>query len=88
MKILKTKMVIENQCRLLISDKISPPGLNSVEESAVVESESGDMKKEWVLVTGGVGYVGSHCVVKILEAGHNVAVLDNLSNSDIGQSKF
>ena len=44
--------------------------------------------KDWVLVTGGVGYVGSHCVVKILEAGHNVAVMDNLSNADIGQSKY
>jgi len=37
--------------------------------------------KDWVLVTGGLGYVGSHCVVKILEAGHNVAVMDNLSNA-------
>ena len=43
--------------------------------------------KDWVLVTGGVGYVGSHCVVKILEAGHNVAVMDNLANADIGRSK-
>ena len=41
--------------------------------------------KDWVLVTGGVGYVGSHCVVKILEAGHNVAVMDNLSNADKGK---
>ena len=41
--------------------------------------------KAWVLVTGGVGYVGSHCVVKILEAGHNVAVMDNLSNADKGK---
>ena len=41
--------------------------------------------KDWALVTGGVGYVGSHCVVKILEAGHNVAVMDNLSNADKGK---
>lgn len=34
-----------------------------------------------VLVTGGTGYIGSHTVVKLLEAGHNVLVLDNLSNS-------
>ena len=44
--------------------------------------------KDWVLVTGGVGYVGSHCVVKILEAGYNVVVMDNLSNADIGQSTY
>ena len=38
----------------------------------------------WVLVTGGAGYVGSHCAVKLLEAGHRVAVLDNLSNAAAG----
>ena len=41
--------------------------------------------KDWVLVTGGLGYVGSHCVVKILGAGHNVAVMDNLSNAGKGK---
>ncbi|NVK34291.1 MAG: UDP-glucose 4-epimerase GalE [Rhodobacteraceae bacterium] len=34
-----------------------------------------------VLVTGGAGYIGSHCCVTFLEAGHDVVVLDNLSNS-------
>ncbi|MFZ5872208.1 MAG: UDP-glucose 4-epimerase GalE [Actinomycetota bacterium] len=33
------------------------------------------------LVTGGAGYIGSHTVVQLLEAGHEVVVLDNLSNS-------
>jgi UDP-glucose 4-epimerase len=33
-----------------------------------------------VLVTGGVGYIGSHTCVELLEAGHNVFVVDNLSN--------
>ena len=31
-----------------------------------------------VLVTGGAGYIGSHCVKALLGAGHEVAVLDNL----------
>lgn len=35
-----------------------------------------------VLVTGGTGYIGSHTLVVLLEAGHNVVVADNLSNSD------
>ena len=34
-----------------------------------------------ILVTGGAGYIGSHMVVALLEAGHQVAVLDNYTNS-------
>ncbi|EXE14231.1 UDP-glucose 4-epimerase GalE [Acinetobacter sp. 983759] len=34
-----------------------------------------------VLVTGGAGYIGSHTCVELLQAGHEVIVLDNLSNS-------
>jgi UDP-glucose 4-epimerase len=36
-----------------------------------------------VLVTGGTGYIGSHCVVALLEAGHDVVIADNLSNSRV-----
>ena len=34
-----------------------------------------------ILVTGGMGYIGSHTCVELLNAGHQVVVLDNLSNS-------
>jgi UDP-glucose 4-epimerase len=34
-----------------------------------------------VLVTGGLGYIGSHTCVSLLQAGHEVVILDNLSNS-------
>jgi UDP-glucose 4-epimerase len=34
-----------------------------------------------VLVTGGAGYIGSHTCVELLKAGHDVVVVDNLSNS-------
>lgn len=34
-----------------------------------------------ILVTGGTGYIGSHTVVELLAAGHEVVIVDNLSNS-------
>lgn len=39
-----------------------------------------------VFVTGGAGYIGSHCVLSLLEAGYNVVATDNLSNS-VGQKQ-
>jgi UDP-glucose 4-epimerase len=38
--------------------------------------------KTSILVTGGTGFIGSHTCVALLEAGHDVVVLDNLHNSD------
>lgn len=34
-----------------------------------------------ILVTGGAGYIGSHTCIELMAAGHQVAILDNLSNS-------
>ena len=39
------------------------------------------LKKPTILVTGGTGYIGSHTVVQLLEAGNSVVILDNLCNS-------
>jgi len=35
-----------------------------------------------ILVTGGTGYIGSHTVVELQEAGFEVVIIDNLSNSN------
>jgi UDP-glucose 4-epimerase len=34
-----------------------------------------------IMVTGGAGFIGSHTCVELLQAGHDVVVVDNLSNS-------
>ena len=39
--------------------------------------------KEMVLVSGGAGYIGSHTAVELINAGYDVVVADNLSNSDM-----
>jgi UDP-glucose 4-epimerase len=39
------------------------------------------MKK--ILVTGGTGFIGSHTVVELQQSGHDVIIVDNLSNSSI-----
>lgn len=36
-----------------------------------------------ILVTGGTGYIGSHTVVELIEARHEVEIVDNLYNSKI-----
>jgi UDP-glucose 4-epimerase len=40
--------------------------------------------KELILVTGGTGYIGSHTAVELIEAGYDVVIVDNLSNSEAG----
>jgi UDP-glucose 4-epimerase len=41
------------------------------------------MKKEKILVTGGLGFIGSHTVVELQNNGFKVVIIDDLSNSKI-----
>jgi UDP-glucose 4-epimerase len=34
-----------------------------------------------ILVTEGAGYIGSHTVIELLNNGHKIVIIDNLSNS-------
>ena len=36
-----------------------------------------------IIVTGGTGYIGSHTVVELQQAGYEVVIIDNLSNSSV-----
>ncbi|HVX75140.1 MAG TPA: UDP-glucose 4-epimerase GalE [Bradyrhizobium sp.] len=36
-----------------------------------------------IMVTGGAGYIGSHTCVELIDAGHEVVVFDNFSNSNV-----
>ena len=38
--------------------------------------------KQKILVTGGTGFIGSHTTVELIEAGYEVVIVDNLSNSN------
>lgn len=35
-----------------------------------------------ILVTGGAGYIGSHTIIELILSGHEIIIVDNLSNSD------
>ena len=38
--------------------------------------------KQTILVTGGTGFIGSHTTVELQQAGYEVVIIDNLSNSN------
>ena len=40
------------------------------------------MEKKIVLVTGGLGYIGSHTTVELIGEGFDVVIIDNLSNAE------
>lgn len=40
------------------------------------------MKKRNILVTGGLGYIGSHTCVELIKRGYEVSIIDNLVNSE------
>lgn len=43
------------------------------------------MSPNYIFVTGGAGYVGSHSILELLKSGHDVVAVDNFSNSCPGK---
>ena len=43
------------------------------------------MENKTVLVTGGLGYIGSHTAVELISAGYSPLIVDNLANSTLGR---
>ena len=41
------------------------------------------MNSKYILVTGGLGYIGSHTTIALIDKGYKVCIIDNLSNSSI-----
>lgn len=41
------------------------------------------MRPQWktIFVSGGAGYIGSHCIVELLQQGYEVIAVDNFVNS-------
>jgi UDP-glucose 4-epimerase len=40
-----------------------------------------------VLVTGGGGYIGSHCILQLLQHNFKVVAVDNFENASIGETR-
>lgn len=59
---------------------ISTPA-TELSESRIFSAFEATSEDDYVLVVGGLGYIGSHTAWELLKAGHNVVIIDNLSNS-------
>lgn len=64
----------------------SPPQICSDPSTPATELEDpfdnvSQDENQYVLVTGGLGFIGSHTSLELLKAGYNIIIVDNLSNS-------
>ncbi|KAL2832336.1 hypothetical protein BJY01DRAFT_101473 [Aspergillus pseudoustus] len=55
--------------------------LDDIIEHELPASEDSDDNKEYILVIGGLGFIGSHTSLELLKSGYNIVIVDNLSNS-------
>jgi UDP-glucose 4-epimerase len=59
--------------------------LNDTTAAAAIEEVRSHLppcsKDDFILVTGGLGYIGSHTTLELMKAGYNIIIVDNLANS-------
>ncbi|CAF3258005.1 unnamed protein product, partial [Rotaria sp. Silwood2] len=54
---------------------------------AYSQCDVGDQKKQYVLLPGGAGFIGSHCVIELITVGYTPIVVDNECNLSAGEFK-
>ena len=73
----------DNFCILLLyqsQTQFSNPILKP--KTTKMNTEKSQEKENYILVTGGLGFIGSHTVIQLLENNYHVLIVDNLSNSE------
>ena len=68
----------------LTVDTLAPKAASSAPIKPLGAQLNAPAGKQHVLVTGGAGYIGSHAALRLLQDGHAVTVLDNLSRGNRG----
>ena len=71
------------ECEQLLTEAVeSRASTPDTEKDVLFSSESLAVDdNEYILVTGGLGFIGSHTSLELLKAGYNVVIVDDLSNS-------
>jgi UDP-glucose 4-epimerase len=62
-------------------DLIAARSFRAEWENVIPDSLAEEVNHQYILVIGGLGYIGSHTTLELLKEGYNVIVVDDLSNS-------
>ena len=62
-----------------LKNEVNESTTRSMLARSIINKKRSLMKK--ILVTGGLGFIGSHTVVELQQAGYEVVIIDNLYNS-------
>ena len=68
---------------LLNQEEEEPLIFESFDKNNIMEFENSGPT---ILVTGGAGYIGTHCIVELLQKDYNVVAIDNFTNAVKGEN--